>query len=228
MNDWLMHVTYRQVVRKRLRALFCLCLSGLLEAINRAALRVKSSLSTLTAVSLPKEGLEGKRHAELLITVISVIFEPRNSPKSEQVLWWNQRPERIDNQCFHSALKWIICVVQLNTDICRARNELHPNGLVSSSMWDEYGWKVFQSVQGWAGWVSTLKMNLNKLIVLSRSVKLGRILFAARDCNRVWQSRRSIRSSARSLAYAKDLFLGKVNKVMSTNYRINCCFFVCT
>ncbi|KAF4107438.1 complex I assembly factor ACAD9, mitochondrial [Onychostoma macrolepis] len=55
-------------------------------------------------------------------------------------------------------------------------------------------------------------MNLNKLIVLSRSVKLGRNVFAARDCLHHFQSRRSIRSSARSLAYAKDLFLGKVNK----------------
>uniref|UniRef100_A0A673IPJ7 Complex I assembly factor ACAD9, mitochondrial n=1 Tax=Sinocyclocheilus rhinocerous TaxID=307959 RepID=A0A673IPJ7_9TELE len=71
-------------------------------------------------------------------------------------------------------------------------------------------------------------MNLNILIVLSRSVKLGRNLFAARGaCLHHFQSRRFIRSSARSLAYAKDLFLGKVNKVMSTNYRINCCFIKC-
>uniref|UniRef100_A0A8C2J6V7 Acyl-CoA dehydrogenase family, member 9 n=1 Tax=Cyprinus carpio TaxID=7962 RepID=A0A8C2J6V7_CYPCA len=56
-------------------------------------------------------------------------------------------------------------------------------------------------------------MNLNKLIVLSRSVKLGRNLFAARGaCLHHFQSRRFIRSSASSLAYAKDLFLGKVNK----------------
>uniref|UniRef100_A0A672T504 Acyl-CoA dehydrogenase family member 9, mitochondrial-like n=1 Tax=Sinocyclocheilus grahami TaxID=75366 RepID=A0A672T504_SINGR len=56
-------------------------------------------------------------------------------------------------------------------------------------------------------------MNLNKLIVLSRSVKLGRNVFAARGaCLHHFQSRRFIRSSARSLAYAKDLFLGKVNK----------------
>uniref|UniRef100_A0A671TE63 Acyl-CoA dehydrogenase family, member 9 n=1 Tax=Sinocyclocheilus anshuiensis TaxID=1608454 RepID=A0A671TE63_9TELE len=51
-------------------------------------------------------------------------------------------------------------------------------------------------------------MNLNKLIVLSRSVKLGRNVFAARGaCLHHFQSRRFIRSSARSLAYAKDLFL---------------------
>uniref|UniRef100_A0A9J7ZPF5 Acyl-CoA dehydrogenase family, member 9 n=1 Tax=Cyprinus carpio carpio TaxID=630221 RepID=A0A9J7ZPF5_CYPCA len=56
-------------------------------------------------------------------------------------------------------------------------------------------------------------MNLNKLIVLSRSVKLGRNVFAARGtCLHHFQSRRFIRSSASSLAYAKDLFLGKVNK----------------
>lgn len=53
-------------------------------------------------------------------------------------------------------------------------------------------------------------MNLNKLLVLSRSVKFGRNLVAAR-VGRV-QSQRCITSSARSLAYAKDLFLGKVNK----------------
>uniref|UniRef100_A0A673IIQ4 Acyl-CoA dehydrogenase family member 9, mitochondrial-like n=1 Tax=Sinocyclocheilus rhinocerous TaxID=307959 RepID=A0A673IIQ4_9TELE len=63
-------------------------------------------------------------------------------------------------------------------------------------------------------------MNLNILIVLSRSVKLGRNLFAARGaCLHHFQSRRFIRSSARSLAYAKDLFLGKVNKK---------CIFFCT
>uniref|UniRef100_A0A672L4U0 Acyl-CoA dehydrogenase family member 9, mitochondrial-like n=1 Tax=Sinocyclocheilus grahami TaxID=75366 RepID=A0A672L4U0_SINGR len=60
-------------------------------------------------------------------------------------------------------------------------------------------------------------MNLNKLFGLSRSVSLGRNVFAARvaqkrDCLLHFQSRRSIRSSARSLTYAKDLFLGKVNK----------------
>ncbi|KAI2659148.1 Complex I assembly factor ACAD9, mitochondrial [Labeo rohita] len=60
-------------------------------------------------------------------------------------------------------------------------------------------------------------MNLNKLFVLSRSANLGRNLFAVRvaqkgDCLHRFQSRRFIRSSARSLAYAKDLFLGKVNK----------------
>nr|XP_055040231.1 complex I assembly factor ACAD9, mitochondrial [Misgurnus anguillicaudatus] len=53
-------------------------------------------------------------------------------------------------------------------------------------------------------------MNLNKLLVLSRSVKFGRNLVAARVGS--VQSQRCITSSARSLAYAKDLFLGKVNK----------------
>ncbi|KAA0707656.1 Acyl-CoA dehydrogenase family member 9, mitochondrial [Triplophysa tibetana] len=57
-------------------------------------------------------------------------------------------------------------------------------------------------------------MNLNKLFVLSKSVKIGRNLIAARvghvgaEC----LQKRCMRSSARSLAYAKDLFLGKVNK----------------
>uniref|UniRef100_A0A8C2I2H8 Acyl-CoA dehydrogenase family, member 9 n=1 Tax=Cyprinus carpio TaxID=7962 RepID=A0A8C2I2H8_CYPCA len=60
-------------------------------------------------------------------------------------------------------------------------------------------------------------MNLNKLFGLSRSVSLGRNVFAPRvaqkgDCLHHFQSRRFIRSSARSLTYAKDLFLGKVNK----------------
>ncbi|XP_056107397.1 complex I assembly factor ACAD9, mitochondrial [Rhinichthys klamathensis goyatoka] len=60
-------------------------------------------------------------------------------------------------------------------------------------------------------------MGLNKLTLLTSTVKLGRNLFAARlaktgDCLHRFQSRRSVRSSARSLAYAKDLFLGKVNK----------------
>ncbi|XP_056323830.1 complex I assembly factor ACAD9, mitochondrial [Danio aesculapii] len=60
-------------------------------------------------------------------------------------------------------------------------------------------------------------MSLNKLIVLSRSVRRGRNLFAARvaqteECPHQFQSQRFIRSSSRSLAYAKDLFLGKVNK----------------
>ncbi|XP_016337802.1 complex I assembly factor ACAD9, mitochondrial [Sinocyclocheilus anshuiensis] len=60
-------------------------------------------------------------------------------------------------------------------------------------------------------------MNLNTLFGLSRSVSLGRNVFAARvaqkgDCLLHFQSRRFIRSSARSLTYAKDLFLGQVNK----------------
>uniref|UniRef100_A0A671NG14 Complex I assembly factor ACAD9, mitochondrial n=1 Tax=Sinocyclocheilus anshuiensis TaxID=1608454 RepID=A0A671NG14_9TELE len=57
-------------------------------------------------------------------------------------------------------------------------------------------------------------MNLNTLFGLSRSVSLGRNVFAARvaqkgDCLLHFQSRRFIRSSARSLTYAKDLFLGQ-------------------
>ncbi|NP_001038772.1 complex I assembly factor ACAD9, mitochondrial [Danio rerio] len=60
-------------------------------------------------------------------------------------------------------------------------------------------------------------MSLNKFIVLSRSVRRGRNLFAARVAQTgeylyQFQSQRFIRSSSRSLAYAKDLFLGKVNK----------------
>lgn len=60
-------------------------------------------------------------------------------------------------------------------------------------------------------------MSLNKFIVLSRSVRRGRNLFAVRvaqtgECLYQFQSQRFIRSSSRSLAYAKDLFLGKVNK----------------
>ncbi|KAI7795238.1 complex I assembly factor ACAD9, mitochondrial [Triplophysa rosa] len=57
-------------------------------------------------------------------------------------------------------------------------------------------------------------MNLNKLFVLSKSVKLGRNLIAARvgHVGAGCLQKRCIRSSARSLAYAKDLFLGKVNK----------------
>lgn len=60
-------------------------------------------------------------------------------------------------------------------------------------------------------------MSLNKFIVLSRSVRRGRNLFAVRVAQTgeylyQFQSQRFIRSSSRSLAYAKDLFLGKVNK----------------
>ncbi|KAK7127702.1 hypothetical protein R3I93_020320 [Phoxinus phoxinus] len=60
-------------------------------------------------------------------------------------------------------------------------------------------------------------MGLNKLTLLTSTVRLGRNVFAGRfaktgDCLHRFQSRRSVRSSARSLAYAKDLFLGKVNK----------------
>ncbi|TRY91522.1 hypothetical protein DNTS_029484 [Danionella cerebrum] len=60
-------------------------------------------------------------------------------------------------------------------------------------------------------------MSLNKICALSRPVRLGRSLFTARvpqtrDYLHHFQSRRGIRSSSRCLAYAKDLFLGKINK----------------
>uniref|UniRef100_A0A673IPY9 Acyl-CoA dehydrogenase family member 9, mitochondrial-like n=1 Tax=Sinocyclocheilus rhinocerous TaxID=307959 RepID=A0A673IPY9_9TELE len=72
-------------------------------------------------------------------------------------------------------------------------------------------------------------MNLNILIVLSRSVKLGRNLFAARGaCLHHFQSRRFIRSSARSLAYAKDLFLAFAFSYMKFIQMTEKCIFFCT
>ncbi|KAM9361264.1 complex I assembly factor ACAD9, mitochondrial [Symphorus nematophorus] len=63
-------------------------------------------------------------------------------------------------------------------------------------------------------------MNVNRLVVLSKSVRLGKGLLA---CNvnvrhagkqvlHLQQQRRSIRTHSRNLAYAKDLFLGQLNK----------------
>lgn len=61
-------------------------------------------------------------------------------------------------------------------------------------------------------------MNINRLIVLSKSVKLGKQLLActARNVGKEvphLHQRRSIKTHSRNLAYAKDLFLGQVNKV---------------
>uniref|UniRef100_A0A8C7P2J2 Uncharacterized protein n=1 Tax=Oncorhynchus mykiss TaxID=8022 RepID=A0A8C7P2J2_ONCMY len=57
-------------------------------------------------------------------------------------------------------------------------------------------------------------MNINRLIALSKSVQFGKILTSnARHATKeVTLPNRTIRTHARNLAYAKDLFLGKVNK----------------
>ncbi|XP_031656561.1 complex I assembly factor ACAD9, mitochondrial isoform X3 [Oncorhynchus kisutch] len=57
-------------------------------------------------------------------------------------------------------------------------------------------------------------MNINRLIALSKSVQFGKILTSnARHATKeVTLPHRTIRTHARNLAYAKDLFLGKVNK----------------
>lgn len=61
-------------------------------------------------------------------------------------------------------------------------------------------------------------MNVNRLIVFSKSAKVLKQLL----CSNVGhagtevlqiQQRRSIKTHSRNLAYAKDLFLGQVNKV---------------
>ncbi|XP_075953024.1 complex I assembly factor ACAD9, mitochondrial [Anarhichas minor] len=60
-------------------------------------------------------------------------------------------------------------------------------------------------------------MNVNRIVVLSKSVQIGQRLLA---CNTRHageqvvrlQQRRSVRTHSRNLAYAKDLFLGQVNK----------------
>ncbi|XP_071349877.1 complex I assembly factor ACAD9, mitochondrial [Trachinotus anak] len=60
-------------------------------------------------------------------------------------------------------------------------------------------------------------MNVNRLIVLSKTVKVGKRLLACnvrhagKDVLKV-QQRRSFKTHSRNLAYAKDLFLGQVNK----------------
>uniref|UniRef100_A0A667ZVB6 Acyl-CoA dehydrogenase family, member 9 n=1 Tax=Myripristis murdjan TaxID=586833 RepID=A0A667ZVB6_9TELE len=59
-------------------------------------------------------------------------------------------------------------------------------------------------------------MNINKIIALSRSANIGKhlLLCGVRQTGRADQlpQRRSFKTHARSLAYAKDLFLGQVNK----------------
>uniref|UniRef100_A0A673WAJ2 Complex I assembly factor ACAD9, mitochondrial n=1 Tax=Salmo trutta TaxID=8032 RepID=A0A673WAJ2_SALTR len=57
-------------------------------------------------------------------------------------------------------------------------------------------------------------MNINRLIALSKRVKYGEILTsnARHAAIEVTLPHRTIRTHARNLAYAKDLFLGKVNK----------------
>uniref|UniRef100_A0A8C3AIG9 Acyl-CoA dehydrogenase family, member 9 n=1 Tax=Cyclopterus lumpus TaxID=8103 RepID=A0A8C3AIG9_CYCLU len=60
-------------------------------------------------------------------------------------------------------------------------------------------------------------MNVNRFVVLSKSVQIGQRLlahnakYAGKEVARV-QQRRSIKTHSRNLAYAKDLFLGQVNK----------------
>ncbi|TNN79613.1 Acyl-CoA dehydrogenase family member 9, mitochondrial [Liparis tanakae] len=60
-------------------------------------------------------------------------------------------------------------------------------------------------------------MNVNKFVVLSKSVRIGQRLLArntrhaGEEVVRV-QQQRSIKTHSRNLAYAKDLFLGQVNK----------------
>lgn len=61
-------------------------------------------------------------------------------------------------------------------------------------------------------------MNMKRVVVLSKSVQLGKQLLvsharnAGKDVAKVYQQR-SIKTHSRNLAYAKDLFLGQVNKV---------------
>lgn len=58
-------------------------------------------------------------------------------------------------------------------------------------------------------------MNLNRILALLKTAKLGRTLLSTRAGKELsfQHPHRCIQSSSRSLAYAKDLFLGKVNKV---------------
>ncbi len=61
-------------------------------------------------------------------------------------------------------------------------------------------------------------MNVNRLVVLSKSAEIGKRLLACtvkhagKEVLHV-QQRRSIKTHSRNLAYAKDLFLGQMNKV---------------
>lgn len=61
------------------------------------------------------------------------------------------------------------------------------------------------------GW----RMNINKVFLLSRSVGIGKRVLALNGGKEflLHQHRRSIRTHPRNLAYAKDLFLGQINKV---------------
>lgn len=61
-------------------------------------------------------------------------------------------------------------------------------------------------------------MSLNRLFVLTNSLKVGRRLLprngqSGKEVLSHLQLQRSIKTNSRNLAYAKDLFLGKVNKV---------------
>ncbi|GLD61370.1 acyl-CoA dehydrogenase family member 9, mitochondrial [Lates japonicus] len=60
-------------------------------------------------------------------------------------------------------------------------------------------------------------MNVNRFIVLSKSIQIGKRLLAChvRHAGKEvphFQQQRSIKTNSRNLAYAKDLFLGQVNK----------------
>lgn len=64
-------------------------------------------------------------------------------------------------------------------------------------------------------------MNVNRFVVLSKSVHIGQRLLAgnARHAGKEvlhLRQRRSFKTHPRNLAYAKDLFLGQVNKVTVT------------
>ncbi|XP_075995955.1 complex I assembly factor ACAD9, mitochondrial [Genypterus blacodes] len=56
-------------------------------------------------------------------------------------------------------------------------------------------------------------MNINTVLLMSRSVGIGRRMLAwSAGREFVLQQRRNIRTQSRNLAYAKDLFLGQINK----------------
>lgn len=60
-------------------------------------------------------------------------------------------------------------------------------------------------------------MNLNRIIALSKTAKLGKTFLCGRAGKELSfgfnVSQRGVQTSSRSLVYGKDLFLGKVNKV---------------
>lgn len=102
----------------------------------------------------------------------------------------------------------------------------------TSSAWDRdrTGWKVaWKRILYTVVFLYTLSapllelsiaimMNMKRVVVLSKSVQLGKQLLvcharnARKDVAQVYQQR-SIKTHSRNLAYAKDLFLGQVNKV---------------